>query len=98
MQTCSRCHNQVPDTVQSCPTCQADLKELSETAVALKLIKANPRISRVQVISAGDCCPACQQGQGVYDKDQVPLLPHPGCSHELGCRCFYQPILNEIYP
>jgi len=98
MQTCSRCQTQSPDTVQICPSCHADLKEFSETAVALKQIKCNPRIARVQVIAAGDCCPACQENQGVYDKDQVPVLPHPGCSHEHGCRCFYQPILNEIYP
>jgi hypothetical protein len=98
MQTCSRCHTQSPDTVQSCPSCQADLKEFSETAVALQQMKASPRIARVQVISADDCCPACQQMQGVFDKDKVPALPHPGCSHEHGCRCFYQPILNEIYP
>jgi hypothetical protein len=25
-------------------------------------------------------------------------LPVEGCSHALGCRCFYQPVLDEIYP
>jgi hypothetical protein len=98
VQTCSRCHSQSPDSASQCSNCQADLHELSTTAVALKRMQANPRVSIVHVAVTYDCCPACRNAEGAYPKDQAPRLPVEGCSHALGCRCFYQPVLTEIYP
>ncbi len=98
MQTCSRCNTQSPDTVEICPTCGADLKEFSASAVALKAFQANPRVKNVRLVVAHDACPACKLMEGGYDKHQAPPLPVIGCSHPGGCRCFYEPMLDEIYP
>lgn len=98
MQTCSLCNTQSPDTVAICPTCGADLRENSVAAVALQSFQANPRVKNVRLVVAHDACPACQQMEGSYDKYSAPALPVVGCSHEGGCRCFYEPMLDEIYP
>ncbi len=98
MQTCSRCNSNSPDTATTCPKCGADLKEASTTAVALRKFQENPRVNAVNVVVHEDACPACQAIQGTYPKDRVPRLPVEGCSHESGCRCFYQPLLEEIFP
>ena len=98
MQTCSKCHTQSPDATNLCLNCGADLGEWSETAVALKRIQANERISYVRIAVSNTCCPACRQAEGAYAKEHAPKLPVEGCSHGLGCRCFYQPVLEEIYP
>jgi hypothetical protein len=78
--------------------CQADLSEWSNTAVALKQFKENPRVKYVRLMVDANCCPACHEVEGAYPKDQVPVLPVEGCSHSLGCRCFYLPFLEEIFP
>ncbi|HSO28121.1 MAG TPA: hypothetical protein VLS48_08635 [Anaerolineales bacterium] len=98
MQTCSQCHVQSPDEVNQCTNCQADLTEFSTTAMALKRFQANPRVRYVRVAVADECCPACREQQGAYPKDEIPRLPIEACSHPLGCRCFYQPFLDEIFP
>lgn len=98
MQTCSRCQTIAPDNAPNCPNCGADLKEFSASAVALKEFQQNPRVYAVHVATSEDACPACDAIQGTYPKDQVPALPVEGCSHPHGCRCFYQPMLSEIYP
>lgn len=98
MQTCSVCYAQTPDNTISCTNCQADLRELSITAIALKRLQANPRVKNVRLVVAHDCCPACHEAEGTFLKEQVPSLPVEGCSHPRGCRCFYEPMLNEIYP
>ena len=98
MQTCSQCNAQSPDTALNCVNCSADLKELSSTAVALKEFASNPRVNYVRLLVAEDSCPACQALEGTYEKDSVPVLPVEGCSHATGCRCFYQPYLNTIFP
>jgi len=98
MQTCSRCQSHVPDTIFTCPTCQADLREFSTSAVALKRFQDNPRVNMVIVVTSEEACTACQTVQGTYTKDQVPTLPVEGCSNPDGCHCFYQPLLDEIYP
>ncbi len=98
MQTCTRCYTQSPDTALLCINCEADLREFSTTAVALAKFKANPRVKNVRLVVAHDCCPACREVEGTYDKNEVPTLPVEGCSHNLGCRCFFEPMLNEIYP
>lgn len=98
MQTCHQCNAQSPDTALNCVNCNADLKEFSATAVARNEFLANDRVSLVRVLVAQNSCPACEALEGTYEKDAVPTLPVEGCSHESGCRCFYQPYLTTIYP
>ncbi len=98
MQTCSRCNTNASDTTLTCPNCQADLRVFSTTAVALKNFQENPRVLMVHLAAGEEACTACQAVQGTYPKDQVPALPVEGCSNPDGCHCFYQPVLDEIYP
>lgn len=98
MRTCTQCQTKSPDTVDECVKCGADLSELSETAVTLARLKANPRVGTIRLIPHGDCCPTCRAAEGEWEKDRVPDLPIPGCSHPLGCRCYYLPELVELYP
>lgn len=98
MQTCSVCHHQSPDAAITCSNCNVDFTLLSESAVALKRIQENERIKYVRIAVAHDCCPACRQAEGAYPKDNVPKLPIEGCSHNHGCRCFYQPVLDVLFP
>lgn len=98
MQTCTKCLTQSPDDFKICPTCQANLAEFSFTAVARKRLQDNSRVKGIRISVADDSCPTCQKMQGAYAKDQVPALPVEGCSHENGCRCFYEPILEDAYP
>ena len=83
------------------------LYDLSEVTVhveetsameALKNFKENPRVKNIRLITYADCCPVCASFEGTYDKEEVPPLPIQGCSHPNGCRCFYEPMLNIIYP
>lgn len=98
MQTCSRCNASSPDQVTECQNCKADLGQFSTNAVTLKKFQANLRVTSIRINAAGDACPLCSESRGVFEKLAVPKLPHEGCSHERGCRCAYEPILNEIYP
>ena len=98
MRNCTLCRVQSPDTVSECVGCGADLTMHSATAVALRQLRANDRVSRIRLIVADDACPACRAAEGEFVKNAVPVLPVRGCSHALGCRCFYQPALVEIYP
>ena len=95
MRTCSKCNASSPDAALTCVNCQADLSEFSATAVALKRMQENPRVRSIRVTVANDACPHCYELMKTYIKDQVPHLPHVGCSHENGCRCFYEPVLEE---
>lgn len=96
MQTCSRCNTSSPDTATECPNCRADLGELSLTSQALKRFIANPRVTSVRISVSAGACPMCYEGRGTFAKDAVPRLPHEGCSHAYGCRCMYEPVLNDI--
>ena len=98
MQTCGNCNTQSPDVTRTCPRCGADLTETSQTAFARKKMQTNDRVRLIRISVMHDCCPACATVQGAHPKDSVPVLPVPGCSHRLGCRCFYEPVLSEIYP
>jgi hypothetical protein len=98
VQTCSRCNTESPDTTVTCSGCGADLRESSTVATTLRKFRENPRVKAVNVIVHADACPACQEIQGTYPKDQAPMIPVEGCSCEGGCRCFYQPLLEEIFP
>jgi hypothetical protein len=85
-------------TVQPAATEADTLWENSQAANALKELQANPRVKYIVIIAPADACPACQQLTGTYTKDQTPRLPLSECSHPLGCRSFYMPYLDEIYP
>lgn len=98
MRICSRCKTASPDAVLTCPRCRADLSQDSEAAVARARLQANPRVAHVRLIVHEDACPACQAAEGDYEKEQVPAHPISGCSHPGGCRCFYEPVLREIFP
>jgi hypothetical protein len=65
---------------------------------ALKKFQENSRVRDVRVVISADCCPVCAAHEGTYAKDEAPGLPVEGCSHPNGCRCFYEPMLNIIYP
>jgi hypothetical protein len=95
VQTCSKCNASSPDSAVTCTHCQADLREFSQTAVALERLQANPRVSAIRVSAAADACSYCYELSNTYPKHKVPSLPHPGCSHENGCRCFYEPVLED---
>ena len=98
MQTCGVCHLESSDIVKACPRCGADLGTKSVTKMALERLRANDRVSLIRVSVAHNCCPVCAEAQGAYPKAEVPALPIEGCSHAQGCRCFYEPVLTEIYP
>lgn len=98
MQTCSKCNALSPDAARHCISCQVDLIEFSTAAVALKRFQGNSRVHHIILSVAEDACPACQELQGAYTKENTPHLPVEGCSHANGCRCFYQPVLTEIFP
>jgi hypothetical protein len=98
VQTCSRCHTLSSDNALECSQCQAELSLFSTTALALQKFQANTRVLYVRIMVNDDCCPVCRSLEGAYPKDSVPPLPVDGCSSPNGCRCFYQPFLDEIYP
>jgi hypothetical protein len=95
MQTCTKCNASSPDDSLTCDNCKSDLSEFSAASVALKHLQANPRVRAIRVSVANDACSYCNEQMDTYPKDQVPNLPHTGCSHENGCRCFYEPVLEE---
>jgi hypothetical protein len=98
VQTCSICNAVSPDEAKACSNCGADLSEFSNTATARKRFLSNPRVNLIRFIVMDDACPACQELEGTYQKTTMPVLPVKACSHENGCRCFYIPYLEEIYP
>ncbi len=75
-----------------------DIWESSEAAKSLERMRLNPRIKYIVIVVPEDACPACQNLTGTYPKDQVPRLPIESCSHPLGCRSYYLPYLDEIFP
>ena len=95
MQTCSRCNATSPDDALNCVSCNTNLNEFSATSVALKRMQSNPRIRSIRVSASDDACPHCYELLKTYSKNEVPHLPHPGCSHDNGCRCVYEPVLEE---
>ncbi|HSR48228.1 MAG TPA: hypothetical protein VLL77_09635 [Anaerolineales bacterium] len=98
MRNCTVCRSESPDTALVCVSCGADLTIHDATAVALRQLQGNDRVLRIRLLVADDACPACRAAEGEFPKDDVPALPVQGCSHPLGCRCFYLPALAEIYP
>jgi hypothetical protein len=79
-------------------TPEAVADRMAKAEEALQRMQENPRISKVVVSVPADACPTCLELFGTYPKDQAPKLPMDACTHPLGCRSFYQPFLEEIYP
>jgi hypothetical protein len=75
-----------------------DKWEISPAMQALKRMQVNPRVKYITIFVPVDACPACQVLAGTYPKNGVPPLPVELCSHPAGCRSFYAPYLDEIYP
>lgn len=98
MQTCSLCIHQNVDTATECKFCDADLSQHSTASRARVTLQENPRVSRIRLIVADDACPACRELEGDYAKNDLPDLPTRGCSNPHTCRCFYEPMLVEVYP
>lgn len=98
MQACSKCFNNSPDFETHCLHCGADLSEFSENTLTRKKLIANPRVTAIRISVGKNACPICKLVEGVYSKDNLPLLPIEGCSGPNGCECSYAPILDEIFP
>jgi hypothetical protein len=76
-----------------------DLEKLSaEHRAALSKIIENGVATGVRILVYHDCCPVCRAYEGAYEFGNVPQLPLEGCSHPLGCRCHYAPILDKRGP
>lgn len=91
MQTCDKCNAISPDTSIECSNCKSILAVSSQTAKTLKRFRNNPNVISIRISGHSDACPACQKFLNTYAKEDVPVLPIPGCSHTNGCRCFYEP-------
>ncbi len=96
MQTCTNCDSLSPDQLRYCTNCGEDLEIFSTTSVALSKFQQNSRVMYVRVAVFDNCCPACRQAEGAYPKEAAPKLPVEGCSTQNGCRCFYQPFLEDL--
>lgn len=74
------------------------VKKQKEQQAALKKIREGRIATKVRILAARDACPVCKALEGAYEFDEVPPLPHEGCSHPDGCRCFYAPVLDRFGP
>ena len=100
MRECAVCNTKTDDHILVCPACGADLTAESVRAKALASILESPRSSHVFVVAPDHACPVCRDSQGTYPKDsnQLPSLPHEGCSCPNGCQCRYEPLVVEVGP
>lgn len=64
----------------------------------LENIQSGGIATKVRILANHDSCPVCRSVEGAYAFDDVPELPLEGCSHPMGCRCFYAPILDRHGP
>jgi len=69
----------------------------AEQKAALEKIR-HGLATKVRILAAQDACPVCKAQEGAYEFDDVPELPHEGCSNPHGCRCFYEPVLDRFGP
>lgn len=47
----------------------------------------------ITISCANDSCPTCKELARTYPLDGIPELPHPNCTHPMGCRCLALPDL-----
>ncbi len=79
-----------------CPRCGADLTVESTSAQALRRYREDGRIREVRILADRNCCPTCREAAHSYAIGAVPALPIEGCSHPVGCRCVYEPVLDLV--
>ncbi len=80
-------------------TCQALLVGYIQSKNSLDNYRNNSDvIAGVQISSGDDSCPECQKLMGkVYKLSEfIPELPHPECTHKMGCRCCYLPVVKGV--
>ncbi len=94
--TCPRCGKAIHIPTGDCPYCGFHL-DLTPQDV-LRILQSNPAVRYVRVVVSDDACAACRFVEGTYPKEEAPELPVPDCSHPLGCRCTYEPLLEDIFP
>ena len=62
---------------------------------AVESYKASGGVKYVEVSICEDSCEPCKEFSGKkYSLDNVPELPHPACTHSMGCRCIPLPIVS----
>ena len=76
----------------------SDEKHRAEQKAALKRIVDGGIATKARIMASDDSCPVCRAMQGAYEFNEVPELPHEGCSHPTGCRCIYAPVLDRRGP
>ncbi len=67
----------------------------------LRSYKANRDVLvGMSILAAGSSCEHCKSMEEDYTFENVPTLPHDGCTHPMGCRCCYAPLtsLSERRP
>jgi hypothetical protein len=79
-----------------------ELESLEKSALAhreiLEKIQSGGIATKVRILANQDSCPVCRSVEGAYEFDEVPELPLEGCSHPMGCRCYYAPVLDRRGP
>ena len=49
----------------------------------------------VEILAASDSCESCKKLAGKHYKlDEAPELPNPNCTHKMGCRCCFLPVVS----
>jgi hypothetical protein len=67
----------------------------AQSIVTLKEFK-EMGIEYVEVLGVLDSCESCKEIIGkIYRISEVPTLPNPNCTHEMGCRCVYLASVNQ---
>lgn len=64
----------------------------------LEKIQQGGIATKVRILANQDSCPVCRSVEGAYAFEEVPELPLEGCSHPMGCRCYYAPVLDRRGP
>jgi hypothetical protein len=47
----------------------------------------------IEFLPASDSCEACKKLAGEYKLNKAPELPHEHCTHKMGCRCTFLPVV-----
>jgi hypothetical protein len=68
-----------------------------KTLAAYRLgMRAGGSIRGVRIVPGEGCCQAASQlsSSQVYDPDEAPQIPLPGCPLEGRCPCVYRPVMK----
>ena len=64
----------------------------SQHKQTLKQYSKSKVVQYVEILATPNSCESCKKLEGKrYKSNEVPTLPNPNCTHELGCRCVYLP-------